>query len=241
MFDYRLALMTGVDIPIPELQIVVHQPTIKDISMVGEQQFFIGIQVLCINKNTYIQDEQLLASTTNFQIFMAMMNEKEVADKKEAVIQVLNLLFPKAKVIFTPRSMMLSQDEINIIIDEGNFETLQEVLIQQFCLKGTDQEQFNPQSKKAREIAQKLMKARQRVAEAKAKENTGSMIGQYLSTLTVGLHSMSLNDCLKLTLYQMYDLIERYSLYLNWDIDIRSRMAGAKVEKPVENWMKQIH
>jgi hypothetical protein len=52
---------------------------------------------------------------------------------------------------------------------------------------------------------------------------------------------MSFNDCLSLTLYQMYDLIERYSLYLNWDIDIRSRMAGAKVEKPVENWMKQIH
>jgi hypothetical protein len=30
-------------------------------------------------------------------------------------------------------------------------------------------------------------------------------------------------------------------LYVNWDIDVRSRMAGAKVEKPVENWMKQIH
>ena len=30
-------------------------------------------------------------------------------------------------------------------------------------------------------------------------------------------------------------------MYLNWDIDIRSRMAGAKVDKPVENWMKQIH
>ena len=32
MFDYRLALATGVDIPIPELQTVIHQPTIKEIS-----------------------------------------------------------------------------------------------------------------------------------------------------------------------------------------------------------------
>ena len=241
MFDYRLALMTGVDIPIPELQLVVHQPTIKEISMVGEQDFFIGIQILCINKNTYIQDESLLANTTNFQIFMAMVNEKEMADKKTAVLQVLTLLFPQFKIIFTPRSMMLSQGEVNVIIDEGNFEILQEILIQQFCLKGSDQEQFNPQSKKAREIAQKLMKARQKVAALKAQENSGSMFSQYLSTLTVGLHSMSLKDCMELTMYQLYDLIERYSLYLNWDIDIRSRMAGAKVDKPVENWMKQIH
>ena len=241
MFDHRLALMTGVDIPIPELQITVHQPTIKEISMVGEQDFFIGIQVLCINKNTYIQDESLLANTTNFQIFMAMVNEKEMADKKAAVLQVLTLLFPQFKIIFTPRSMMLSQGEVSVIIDEGNFEILQEILIQQFCLKGTDQEQFNPQSKKAREIAQKLMKARQKVAALKAQENSGSMFSQYLSTLTVGLHSMSLKDCMELTMYQLYDLIERYSLYLNWDIDIRSRMAGAKVDKPIENWMKQIH
>jgi hypothetical protein len=43
MFDYRLALATGVDLPIPEFQTVVHQPTIKEISMVGEQDFFMGI------------------------------------------------------------------------------------------------------------------------------------------------------------------------------------------------------
>jgi hypothetical protein len=30
-------------------------------------------------------------------------------------------------------------------------------------------------------------------------------------------------------------------LYLNWDIDIRSRLAGAKPESPTENWMKNIH
>ena len=241
MFDYRLALMTGVDIPIPELQVVIHQPTIKEISMMGEQDFFIGIQLLCINKNIYIQDETLLANTTNFQIFMALMNEQQVADKKTAVLQVLTLLFPKAKVIFTPRSMILNQDGETITIDEGNFEVLQSLLIQQFCLKGSDQEQFNPQSAKAREIAKKLMKARQRVAELKAQENTGSMLGQYLSILTTGLGSMSLKDCLELTMYQLYDLVERYSLYINWDIDIRSRLAGANGDKPVDNWMKQIH
>lgn len=240
MFDHRLALMTGVDIPIPDLQITIHQPTIKEISMIGEQDFFIGIQMLCVDKKVYIEDESLLANTSNFQIFMTMLNQQQMADKKQAVQQVLTLLFPQAKIIFTPRSILFNIGEGNIIIDEGNFEKLQEILIQQFCLQGSGQEQFNPQSEKAREIAQKLMKARQKVAKLKATENSGSMFTQYLSVLTIGT-SLTLKEAMELTMYQLYDLVERYSMYLNWDIDIRSRMAGAKGDKPVENWMKQIH
>lgn len=40
MKDIDLALFTGVDIPVPELQIIIHQPTIKEISMVGEKPFY---------------------------------------------------------------------------------------------------------------------------------------------------------------------------------------------------------
>lgn len=52
---------------------------------------------------------------------------------------------------------------------------------------------------------------------------------------------MSMQESVELTMYQLFDLIERYSLYINWDLDIRSRLAGAKGEKPIENWMKSIH
>ena len=241
MFDYRLALMTGVDIPIPELQLALHQPTIKEISMIGEQDFFIGIQILCIKKEMYIQDESLLSQTNNFQIFMTMMNEQQVADKKQCVLQVLALILPHHQVVFTPRSIILKNGDVVTNIDEGNFEILQQVLIQQFCLQGSGQEQFNPEGKRAREIAQKLMKGRQRVAAQKAETNSGSMFGQYLSILTVGLGSMTIIDCLSLTMYQLYDLVERYSLYINWDLDIRAKLAGSTDNKPVDNWMKQIH
>ena len=67
------------------------------------------------------------------------------------------------------------------------------------------------------------------------------MFGRYLSILTIGVAGMTLDKCCKLTMYQLYDLVERYTLYINWDLDIRSRMAGAKADKPVEDWMKDIH
>lgn len=240
--DIRLALMTGVDIPIPELQATLHQPTIKEISFVGEKDFLIGIQCLSIQKTMLIQDESLLSTTTNFQILMTIMNDKMTVDKKQSVMTVLNLLFPTYQIFFTPRAISMNCEGGNVIIDEGNFEKFQEIISQVFCLSKSDGGSFNPQGKKAKEIADKLMKARQRVAAQKqAEQGDASVFAQYISTLTVGLGSMNLQDCINLTMYQMYDLVERYSLYINWDIDLKSRLAGAKPDKPVDNWMKQIH
>ena len=242
MIDYRLALMCGTDIPVPECQVIVHQPRIKEIALIGEKDFFVGAQCLCINKSMTSQDESLLENTSNFQIFMTIMSEKETADKKFAVQQVCTLLFPKYKVLMTPRTVLLNGEGSSIQIDEQNFEYLQEAITNICCLKTgpMDQHSFNPANQKAREIAEKLMRGRQRVAAEKGTNNT-SIFSQYLSMLTVGLGSMSLQDTMNLTMFQLYDLVERYMLYINWDMDVRCRLAGGKPENQPDNWMKNIH
>lgn len=241
-YDIALALMCGSDIPIPECQITIHQPRIYEIALIGDTDFFTAIQTLCVNKNMITQGETLLRNTNNFQIFMTIMQEKEAVDKKEAVKQLFPLIFPSYNFTLTPRSIILKNNEQSTIIDENNFEAFQKIISQIFCINTGPMEaqSFNPQSKKAKEIAEKLMRARQRVAAQKA-DNGGSIFTQYISVLTVGLNSMSLQDCEELTMYQLFDLVERYMLYVNWDLDIRSRLAGAKSEKQPENWMKKIH
>lgn len=238
--DLRLAMMAGSDIPIPECQMTLHQPTIKEISMIGEKDFFVGAQLLCVNKSMYIKDESLLDDTTNFQIFMTVVTDKQSSDKKQAVLKVLTLLFPSGKVIMTPRALMFNFEGANVIIDENNFEILQRVFKEVFCLSASGQEAFNPGNDAAKEIAEKLMRARQRVAAQKG-ENDASVFSQYLSILTVGLNSMSLQNLLDLTIYQLYDLVERYMLYVNWDLDVRTRLAGGKPDSRPDNWMKIIH
>ena len=243
-YDIKLALMCGIDIPIPECQIVIHQPKLKEIALIGETDFFTGIQTLCINKNMINQGETLLANTNNFQIFMTVMQEKETADKKKAVKSLFPLLFPNQQVLITPRSLILKNNgnNDNVAIDESNFDSFQKILNQIFCIaSGPMQTQvFNPGSKKAKEIADKIMKARKKIAEQK-NEGDGSIFAQYISTLTVGLKSMSINDCLNLTMYQLFDLVERYMLYVNWDLDTKVRLAGGNSDKQPENWMKNIH
>lgn len=240
--DIKLALMTGVDIPIPECQLVIHQPTLKEISYIGETDFFAGIQCLCIDKKMILQDESVLSNTTNFQIFMTIMQEKETVDKKNAVQQVLTILFPKYKIIFTPRSLAFSKDNEIINIEENNFEFLQQVISSICCLKSgrNASQNFNPAGKKAKEIADKLMRARQRVA-AQKEGGSGSALGQYISVITVGINSMPLKDVIELTIFQLYDLIERMMLYTSWDLDMKCRLAGSTSDKQPEDWMKNIH
>ena len=236
--DIKLALMTGIDIPIPEYGITIRQPTLKEISMLGEKEFFIAAQSLCINKHMISESVELPSEIENFEILMRILQEDKT--KKPLVQNLLSLLFPKYSIIITPRAFSFNAAGENFIIDKGNFNYLQDYLQQMFCLQQTGKHSFNPQGEKATEIAQKLLRARQRVAAQKASEEGESSLGQYISAITVGISSMSLNDTINLTLYQLYDLLERYNLYVNWDLDIRARLAGATGNKKLENWMRPL-
>ena len=238
MKDIDLALFTGVDIPIPECQIVIHQPTIKEISMVGEKQFLSGVQILCIDKDDFKQGENNLSNTPNFQIFMTIMGAKEAEESKKAVLESLSLIIPNTKITLTPRSLLLNYNGTNIIIDEGNFEYFQEILRQVFCLKKKE-EDFNPVNAQAAKIAEKIKKGKAKVAKIKG-DSVGSIYARYISSLSIGLH-FPLKDLLDCTIYQINDLLERFSLWTSWDIDIRSRLAGADAKGKPEDWMKNIH
>ena len=241
--DYRLSLICGTDMLIPECNLVAHQPRIKEISFIGESDFFIGAQTLCLHKTMCIEDKTILDSINNFQIFMTIMLQDETKDKKANILNVLNLLFPSYKVNVTPNSLLFMKEGVPpITVDGNNFEALQEVLRLIFCMHNgpMDQQAFNPANDKAREIAQKLMRGRQRVAAQNGNSNV-SVFSQYMSILTIGLGSMSLQDLTNLTMFQLYDLMERYTLYTAWDLDVRQRLAGGKPEGTPDNWMKNIH
>ena len=60
-----------------------------------------------------------------------------------------------------------------VMIDDSNFESLQSAISNICCLKTGPMEQttFNPANDRAREIAEKLMKGRQKVAAQKGSAN----------------------------------------------------------------------
>lgn len=216
--DLTLRLASGVDIPIVECQITLHQPSIKEIGMLGESKFFMAIQCLCIDKRLEVDpsEEAEYKDITNFQMFLALMTDKRSTDKRDEIMDALGVLFPKYKVQVLPRALMFNQGENNAIIDENNFSSLQDILRRVSCLSDGDNGSFNPANEAAAEIARKLQRGRQRVAAQKQQsgEGSSSVFSQYLSILSVGLH-MPLSELLDMTIFQVYDLVERYTLFVN--------------------------
>jgi hypothetical protein len=91
----------------------------------------------------------------------------------------------------------------NVMINDTNFDTFKAALTAITDVRnstGGENSNFNPRGKKAAEIAAKLMKGRARVSAEKG-YNADGVLGRYVSILTIGLSSMSLDDCLNLTVY----------------------------------------
>lgn len=241
MQDIRLALLTGVDIPIAECALTLHQPNIKEISQIGEQDFFIGLQMLSLKKNNLkVKDENVLQNLSNFQIFMKVIQDAQMKDKKENILQVFSLVFPNYKVTFLPTSIIFSYNGEHAFIDENNFDILQTTIASIFCLNSEyGNTGFNPEGKKAQEIAEKLMRARQRVAEEKGESN-GSLLVTYASCIAIA-YQLSINEVSEYTIFQLYDSLERFGLYNAWETDLKVRLAGGKPDEQPDNWMKNIH
>ena len=248
-----LQLISGVDIPIPDLGLILHQPRIKEISLLdNELSYFLILQLIGFDKRILIaqapQDNSRLSSMTDFDIFMTLLTDPKAENIKKRqtdLLNVLTIMFPGYVPQLLPRSIYMNNPSTkhNITIDENNFTALKEVIeaVGGLHNKGAGENgSFNPKGEKAAKIAAKLMKGRSRVA-AQKNESSGGVLARYVSVLTIGLHSMSLEDCLNLTVCQLYDLIERFGLYLNWDLDIRSRLAGGSPDDKPEDWMKDIH
>ena len=250
----KLALLTGVDIPIPELQLTLHQPRIREIAYVGELEYFLTLQLLCFDKNAIMaanpKGSSVLQIMSDFQIFMTLISPLDEDEKKERygqVIDVLTILIPGYTVQIMDNNLGIYLNnpttKHNLMINDTNFTILKEAITDFSGVNnatGGQNAGFKPKGAKAARIAAKLLKARARVAQSKGQSNDGTL-GRYVSILTVGLSSMSLDDCLNLTVYQLYDLMERYGLYVGGDLDIRSRLAGGKPDDKPDDWMKDLH
>lgn len=86
------------------------------------------------------------------------------------------------------------------------------------------------------------MRGRKKVAELNSdKNNSESVLTRYLSVLKVAKVIGTIEEAGSLNLFQLFDLMERYTAFVEWDTDLRVRLAGGKPDKTVESWMRDLH
>lgn len=241
--DIQLALMAGIPIPIPNLQLIVHSPVIREIALMGETPFFSAMNYLCIDKSAF-QDEIVLSDLNNFQVLMKVLEQPENKSKKQDVLTLLMLLFPDYQVMMMPRSINIMKDDLIVMIDDQTFDEFQQVIKQVLCVSSVLQGRnivYKPKGNKAKKIADKIMKNRQKIAKQKAaEEGDSSILTRYLSILRIGPR-IPLTESIEYNLFQLFDQVERYNAYVSWDTDLQVRLAGGTPDKQVETWMRNLY
>ena len=240
-----LMLLAGVDIPFIEAQIAIHQPTLKEISMIGEESFYTGCGVLNFSKDNLSPEDRInLVEVSNFEILMSILagNHLDVKQNKVCALMVLSLLFPGYEIKFSLKEITLQKEDEIRSINSENFERFKEILTAMFCLKGRGSEEhpeYNPGGKYAKDIADKIAKGRQKVAEQKGEQKI-SILSLFASIVAVG-QQQDLNEVLNYTVYQLMDEFNRYELKLHYDSWERYKIAGATGMQDPEDWLKDIH
>ena len=245
----NLLLLSGADIPFIEGTATIHQPTIYEISLIGEEALFSGCELLRFSKDILsTEDKTRLSNYTDFNILMSIMNDNSASVKSNVsdAKQVLQLIFPQYEVVINQKEILLLDvnDKFTLCgqINDINFLQFKEVISEIFCLKQTSSTQdYNVQGELAKKIAEKFKRRQQQLAELSPKSDKKiSIFSRYISILTVGEHK-DMNSFMKYTVYQLFDEFQRFQLKMGYDIYFKARMAGAKDMKEPEDWMKDIH
>ena len=239
-----LLLLSGNDIPFMQAQITIHQPTIKEIAYIGEENFFTGCQLLNFSKNILSEEDKIhLEERSNFDILIAILREQNAVMQKNrnCVNMLLALIFPNYNITFEKDCIKLVKENEEHKIDNSNYEEFKSIISSMFNFgdKNDSQSELNPSGDLAKKIADKLKKRHQKLAEIKPTKKV-DILSRYVSILSVG-QQKDINSLLNYTTYQLFDEFKRYELKVGHDIYVQAKMAGAKDLKEVEDWMQDIH
>lgn len=242
----NLILFSGADIPFPQGQLIIHQPTIKEIGLIGEEAFFIGCNLLNFSKDVLEEKDKInLENVGNFEILMSIVRDSsiELKNQKVYLFSVLTLLFPNYEIKFSDKEILFLSDGQQGSINANNFEDFKILISEIFCFKniGLGADDFNPAGDFSRKIAEKLRERKRKLNQLKSNGSDKiSVFDRYISILAVGEHK-DINSLLQYTVYQLFDEFQRFELKVSFDYYIQAKMAGAQNLKEVDDWMKDIH
>lgn len=229
-------LVTGIDIPVEAFGITIHQPRVREIAMLGEQNYFIALSIFRMNKKQlHIESPDV----TNWMIFNESLAQKMegIKDVRALLSNFLQLFFT-TKINIGPRSLIIQNKDQLINIEPEQFDDFQELIgiVGGASLLSGSKEEFNPANRLAAEIAEKMKKARARLAALQPQAKSKGFLARYIRAVAIATAN-SLSDVTEMTILQLNSLMQTYLAWEAYDLDVKSRLAGAKNDNKLVHWM----
>lgn len=200
-----------------------------------EQDYFIALQVFRMNKES-------LKITSPEVTDWAVLNESltqqidGIPDLKDLIVRFLRLFV--AKINFGPRSFIIPTKDGMANIEPEQLGELQALVgrVGGAHLLKPNEEEFRPINRQAAAIAEKMKKARARLRAQQPQNTSRGFISRYIRAVSTAT-SNTLQDTCNMTLYQLDQAMQTYLAYEAYDLEVRSRLAGAKGDDKLIHWM----
>jgi hypothetical protein len=229
----KLSLMAGTPIPVDQLGIVINQPKIKDIAMLGEEKFYQSLSYFLINKDKL----NIPINISDFDLFIYTLTQSQ--ELQQSIADLFTLIIEDLESIkFFDGFILIKAAGHECIIDEPKFLIIKETLIRVFCLEDTQSSDLNPANEAAQKIAEKLKKRKELLVGESSKSDE-QIYTTLISILVIGSNTMNLEDCLNLTIFQIQNLFKRFNLFFEFNIQMRSMLQGAQ-DIELTEWTKQF-
>ena len=242
--------ITGLDYYFENIKL--HNPSILEIAekIDNEEDFLFALKILSTSITKIFPIKTLPKNVTDFDIVLSLLSNpindyKSISKEKlSAMLHLLQLLFFEYSISLSNSEILLTKNNDIFILNSKNFPILQKNIYSMFKLDFLFNENmeskdiYNPASERAREIAEKLKRGREKVVEInnKSEKNKTGIIENYVIIISVGLNLNPI-EVSKMTFYQILTLFERIKMKIEWDIDLSCRLAGGNPEEHPEHWM----
>ena len=188
--DQVTLFLSGQDVPIPECNIIIHQPTLKQIALFKESNFLLAVNLFSdIGRNAekIRQNHPMIDQFSDFDILMALINQDQ--GLQDSVQKFFQLVFPRYNIDINDTEIrFLEEDRCVGIVHSRNYISFIETIKNLFLLP-TKRTDYDPANEKAAAIAEKFKKRKEILAKMKNKdESTVSLFGSYASILSIGMH-----------------------------------------------------
>ena len=234
----ELQLMRGRGVKVGDL--LIKPLNIGEIEELTESKYFQYISILTINKNSFkVEDEEIAL----FDLVFAVCTREE--EFRNLFISSMSCFLREEIKMYANNSgffFYTENKEICSFITKDNYNDIIEVIKLQNCLTKKIEDEENPANEKARQILERQKRARALLTKAK-KQGDGEplTLADLVSILSSNGNGVTPFNVWDLNFYMFNNQFNRMKMLEEYDINIRSLLAGAKSEDiQLKHWMSKI-
>lgn len=235
--NLKLKLLSGESIEVDEGIGSVKPLTIREIINYGYTDYLMRLNIITLEIEDFIPEDDNELGLNVFDLMIHIGGE--VTKELENALS----LFFKDVVEVDPdlQLIVVGEEENTRMINRDNFDKVREVIkwqngINKFGEDDPEQED----SEAVRKIKEKLKKGREAVDKAKREEEEGEMdLSDIISAVSTKSNSLNKLNVFDLTIFQLYDEFKRLDLIDQYNINIKSMLAGAKDVK-LKHWSSKL-